>query len=174
MKMQPSATTPSGNPTTAVTRRPASRRLIVSGLAIVAALTSVGASGVADARSAEGSPAAERVAATPDRPTVEVLRLKCVRTPQNNAACRWSQPTEGARVLTLWRSVDGGTREQVVSFEHRFPTSYRDDVPAGASKVFYAVIATDGAGEIVARSRADGVRFPGPQRVQSSRQAVVD
>ena len=91
---------------------------------------------------------------------VEALRLDCSATGEVTARCRWTAPTSLARVLTLWRSVDGAARERVESFANPFPTSYGDVVPASTSRAVYAVIATDGAGEIVARSRAEGVTFP--------------
>lgn len=98
-------------------------------------------------------------------PSVEIepLRLEC-RTAASDAearariGCRWSLPTDpGARRVTLWRSVDGGARERVTSSRHPFASSYRDVVPAGTQRVVYAVIANDGAGDIVARSRAERV-----------------
>ncbi len=95
-----------------------------------------------------------------DTPAVEVLRLRCEATGTVTARCEWSLPDGPARVVTLWRSVDGAAREQVASFRVPFPTSYGDQVPSSSSRAVYAVIATDGAGEIVARSRADGVAFP--------------
>lgn len=98
--------------------------------------------------------------ALPEPTGVEVLRLQCASTGAVTVRCAWSAPATPARVLTLWRSVDGGPRERVASFTGSFPTSYGDQVPASSSRAVYAVIATDGAGEIVARSRADGVRFP--------------
>ena len=93
-------------------------------------------------------------------PTVDVLRLACEASGATTARCGWSLPDDRARVLTLWRSVDGGARERVASFSAPFPTSYGDQVPASSSSAIYAVIATDGAGEIVARSRPNGVVFP--------------
>ena len=108
---------------------------------------------------AASRPAVAGVAVAPD-PTVEVLRLDCTATGAETARCRWTAPASPARVLTLWRSVDGGVRERVASFANPFPTSYGDVVPTATSRAVYAVIATDGAGEIVARSRADGVAFP--------------
>lgn len=98
--------------------------------------------------------------ALPEPTGVEVLRLQCASTGAVTVRCAWSAPATPARVLTLWRSVDGGPRERVASFTGSFPTSYGDQVPASSSRAFYAVIATDGGGEIVARSRADGVTFP--------------
>lgn len=91
---------------------------------------------------------------------VEALRLNCNATAATAVRCHWTDPESPARVLTLWRSVDGAARERVASFENPFPTSYGDTVRPGTSRVAYAVIATDGAGEIVARSRAEGVRMP--------------
>lgn len=96
-------------------------------------------------------------------PSVEVepLRLKCRAAASEvdaraHIGCKWTLPTEpGARTLTLWRSVDDGPRERVTSSHLPFASSYRDVVPAGTGLVVYAVIATDGAGHVVARSRAD-------------------
>ncbi|MFK8023014.1 MAG: hypothetical protein AB8G26_03530 [Ilumatobacter sp.] len=98
---------------------------------------------------------------------VEPLRLECRTADEAPAAdatrvgvgCRWTTPTT-ARVLTLWRSVDGGARERVASFTHPFPSSYRDVVPATAQRVVYAVIGTASSGVIVARSRAEHVVIP--------------
>lgn len=95
-------------------------------------------------------------------PTVEPLRLDCAAgssgiAERNRVGCEWSLPTTPARALTLWRSVDDGARERVASFGSPFAASNRDVVPAGTTSVVYAVIATDGDGEIVARSRADRV-----------------
>lgn len=99
-----------------------------------------------------------------DEPSsVEALRLECAaeRSDTDERArvgCRWSLPTESTpRLLTLWRSVDGGARERVETFAAPFEASYRDVVPAGTTRVVYAVIGTDGAGGIVARSRAEHV-----------------
>lgn len=100
-------------------------------------------------------------------PTVEVLKLRCAvlnlsePDARHRVGCEWSVPhADGARVLTLWRSIDGAARERVVSFTHPFKTAYRDVVPAGAHRVSYAVIVTDSHGEIVARSRATTLRIP--------------
>lgn len=110
---------------------------------------------------AASRPAVAGVALAPE-PTIEVLRLECAATGEVSARCRWSTPGSAARVLTLWRSVDGGARERVASFGSPFPSSYGDTVPSSSSRAVYAVIATDGDGAIVARSRADGVAFPRP------------
>ena len=95
---------------------------------------------------------------------VEPLRLRCEAADgaadetRVHIGCRWTVPTEHrARSLTLWRSVDGGARERVVSFDQPFASSYRDVVTVGTSRVVYAVIATTGDGSIVARSRAEVV-----------------
>ncbi|NND75438.1 MAG: hypothetical protein HKN44_10580, partial [Ilumatobacter sp.] len=100
-------------------------------------------------------------------PDVEVLKIHCragaADSPSDriHVGCEWSVPQRpGARLLTLWRSVDGGAREQVASSPPPFRSSYRDVVPAGTRSVVYAVIATDGDGEIVARSRAARVTIP--------------
>ena len=105
--------------------------------------------------------AAVGVPPTPDvRPDIEALRLHCRPGDDFRVGCAWTAPTvNGARTLTLWRSVDGGARERVLSSHHPFPTAYRDTVPDGTSRVAYAVIATDSDGEIVARSRAAWVTF---------------
>ncbi len=108
-----------------------------------------------------------------EAPAVEGLRLECAAADtapgeRGRVACEWSLPADATpRVITLWRSVDGAERERVASFTTPFATSYRDGVPAGTSRVVYAVIGTDGDGEIVARSRAEAVTFrtgDGPQR----------
>ena len=91
---------------------------------------------------------------------VEVLRLECQATSATTVRCAGSVPTVSARILTLWRSVDGGEREVVESFAQPFPSSYGDVVPPGTARVRYAIIATDGDGEIVARSRAEVVGLP--------------
>lgn len=103
-------------------------------------------------------------------PQVEPLRLKCqiVDRPAVDLAaaatrvhigCAWSLPQHvRADTITLWRSVDGGARERVVSSHQPFPTSYRDVVPAGTERVVYAVIATRGD-TLVARSRTEVVRI---------------
>ncbi len=99
----------------------------------------------------------------PVEPSVEVLRLSCAPTSPARVACEWSAPTvDGVRRLTLWRSVDGDARERVVSFPAPVPTSYVDSVPADASRVVYAVIAENGDGRIVARSRPEGVTLGSP------------
>lgn len=138
---------------------PRRRHLVAMAAACASvALIAPGASTVAADREAAPSPVADRI---------EVLRLDCrVADGQPSPAatrvrvgCEWTTPTT-ARVLTLWRSVDGGPRERVASFAHRIPSSYRDVVPASTSRVVYAVIGTDGDGDIVARSRPDGVAIP--------------
>lgn len=111
---------------------------------------------------------------------VEVLRLTCEAADSTgetrvHIGCQWSTPEENrARTITLWRSVDGAARERVQSFAAPFATSYRDVVPAGTSRVVYAVIGTDGAGEIVARSRADGVAIPQPPATTLPRPIATD
>lgn len=95
-------------------------------------------------------------------PTVEVLGLDCSATGDVTVRCAWSTPTVSARTLTLWRSVDGAIRERVASFAQPFPTSYGDVVPGSTSQSVYAVIVTDGAGDIVARSRSQVVELAGP------------
>lgn len=93
---------------------------------------------------------------------IEPLRLDC-RAADGDAAdtrthigCRWTLPAGAhARTLTLWRSVDGGARERVASFDRPFESSYRDVVSSETTRVAYAVIATDRHGSIVARSRAE-------------------
>lgn len=96
----------------------------------------------------------------------EVLRIECaapaaVAGQRIRIGCRWTLPTDApVRQLTLWRSVDGAVRERVATFGWPFENSYRDVVPAGTSRVAYAVIGTDGSGDLVARSRADIVRLP--------------
>ncbi|MFK7919184.1 MAG: hypothetical protein AB8G14_14000 [Ilumatobacter sp.] len=107
---------------------------------------------------ATSRPAVAGVAPNPS-PDVEVLRLDCSATGEVAVRCRWTVPIEPARTLTLWRSVDGAAREVVESFAAPFPTSYGDLVPTSTTRAIYAVIATDSSGEIVARSRADGVAF---------------
>ncbi|MDJ0768788.1 MAG: hypothetical protein QNJ12_08340 [Ilumatobacter sp.] len=103
----------------------------------------------------------ERVRVTAD---VEVLRLRCRLGPAREAiGCEWSRPqSRDAFVVSLWRSVDGGPRELVERFRPSGPNAYRDPVPAGASKVTYAVIATTETDRIVARSRPETVRIPRP------------
>lgn len=102
-----------------------------------------------------------------DPPAIEVLGIHCAvgdidpPTDRVHIGCEWRLPQAGtARLLTLWRSVDGGERERVAGFTHPFQTSYRDVVPAGTHRVAYAVIATNSEGEIVARSRAAHVAIP--------------
>ena len=97
-------------------------------------------------------------------PAVEQMRLNCAQgelgsaTERVHVGCEWSLPQQGvARTVTLWRSVDGGGRQIVASFAHPFESAYRDVVPAGSRSVVYAVIATDGDGRIVARSRPETV-----------------
>jgi hypothetical protein len=103
---------------------------------------------------------------------IEALRLDCNATGSTVVRCRWTNPETADRTLTLWRSVDGTVRERVASFDHRFATSYGDTVLANTSSVVYAVIATDGSGEIVARSRADLVQMPSNE-VSASEQRPV-
>lgn len=91
---------------------------------------------------------------------VEALRLECEATSPTSVRCAGSVPSTPARTLTLWRSVDGGEREVAESFASPFPSSYGDVVREGTRQVRYAIIATDGDGEIVARSRAEAVRMP--------------
>lgn len=96
-----------------------------------------------------------------DRPTdVEVLRLGCRATSATAVACEWSAPAGRTRLLSLWRSVDGGRRERVASFGQPFPTSYGDHVPPGTARVVYTLVGTDGGDRITARSRATGVAVP--------------
>lgn len=93
---------------------------------------------------------------------VELLRLDCELGPQREAVgCEWSRPqTRDAYVVSLWRSVNGGERELVERFRPTGPNAYRDPVPAGATHITYAVIATSETDRIVARSRPDTVRIP--------------
>jgi hypothetical protein len=95
-------------------------------------------------------------------PTVEPLRLHCRAgfselAQRNRVGCEWTLPDSPARTLTLWRSVDHSVRERVALFSPPFAASYLDVVPAGSTIVEYTVLATDGQGEIVARSRAKQV-----------------
>lgn len=108
----------------------------------------------------------------PKAPDMEVLRLQCEVGPAGAAVgCEWSRPeTRDAAVVTLWRSIDGGEREIVERFRPSGPSAYRDRVPAAAQHIVYAVIATDRAGDVVARSRAEAVRIPG---IDSSRPIVT-
>ena len=103
-----------------------------------------------------------------DTPAVEALRLRCEATGTVTVRCGWSLPDHPARVVTLWRSVDGAARERVASFRAPFPNSNGDQVPSSSSRAVYAVIATDGAGEIVARSRATASPSPTPIRPLST------
>jgi hypothetical protein len=96
------------------------------------------------------------------QPDVGVLRLACALGPAQEAiGCEWSRPaSRDAWVVTLWRSIDGGGREAVERFRPSRPNTYRERVPAGASEVTYAVIATSERDRIVARSRPETVRIP--------------
>ena len=101
-----------------------------------------------------------------DQPTdIEQLRLECSATSSTSVRCVGGIPNAEARTLTLWRSVDGAAREAVASFNQPFPSSYGDLVREGATQVHYAIIATNGDGEIVARSRAELVVMPRPTDV---------
>jgi hypothetical protein len=112
----------------------------------------------------------------PKPPEVEVLRLACgLGSAHETIGCEWSRPTSSdVYVLTLWRSVDGGEREVVERFRPSGPNAYRDRVPVGASKVVYAVIATNEGDRIVARSRPATVRIPdvGPDVIDQVRPAA--
>ena len=93
---------------------------------------------------------------------IEVLRLGCVLGSSGaSIACEWTRPTGAdASVVSLWRAVDGGSRQLVARFRPSGPTAYRDLVPVGASEVTYAVVVTSGGDEIVAQSRPDVVHVP--------------
>ncbi len=95
----------------------------------------------------------------PSDSDVEVLRLRCALGPAGEAVgCEWSRPqSRDAYVVSLWRSVDGGARELVERFRPSGPTTYRDPVPADATRIIYAVIATSESGRIVGRSRPESV-----------------
>lgn len=97
---------------------------------------------------------------------VEALRLDCELGPEQEAVgCEWSRPqTRDAYVVSLWRSVNGGERELVERFRPAGPNAYRDRVPAGATHITYAVIATSESDRIVARSRLVTVRIPSDVR----------
>lgn len=102
---------------------------------------------------------AEWVRVPTDR-DVEVLRLHCALGDAGEAVgCEWSRPqSRDAYVVSLWRSVDGGPRELVERFRPSGPNAYRDPVPADATYITYAVIATSESDVIVARSRPETVR----------------
>lgn len=104
----------------------------------------------------------EWVAVPADEPGVEVLSLACAAGAGGAVGCEWRAPTGGtATTVTLWRSVDGDARTVVARFRPGGATAYRDEVPAGALQVTYAVVATDAADAVVARSRPEQVRLPG-------------
>ncbi len=92
---------------------------------------------------------------------IEVLRLECELGPEHEViVCEWRAPlSPAASVVTLWRSVDGRAREIVEQFRPTGPTTYRDPVPADATEVTYAVVATSTSGRLVAQSRPDTVRL---------------
>lgn len=111
-------------------------------------------------------PVTVAVPAAEDPAGIEPLRLNCAQggsdaaTDRIHIACGWSLPgAETARTLTLFRSVDGAAREAIASSHRPFQSVYRDTLPAGTSTVVYAVVATDGAGEIVAQSRPSLVQI---------------
>jgi hypothetical protein len=106
--------------------------------------------------------------------TAELVRLECEQVTAERVSCSWSDPVVDGRALTLWRSVDGGARSVVASFGDPFPTAYGDGVSSGATSVAYAVIVTDGGGEIVARSRAETVRLHAGPTVPTTSVAPVD
>lgn len=95
----------------------------------------------------------------PSDSDVEVLRLRCASGPAGEAVgCEWGRPqSRDAYVVSLWRSVDGGQRELVERFRPSGPTTYRDPVPADATRITYAMIATSESGRIVGRSRPETV-----------------
>jgi hypothetical protein len=104
----------------------------------------------------------EVVRIPPARPGLEAIELGCALADEGaHAHCRWSAPTaDSAETVALWRSVDGQGRELVASFPADGQTAYRDPVPAGASRLVYAVIVTDVDGRIVGRSRPETVAIP--------------
>ncbi|MFN3255176.1 MAG: hypothetical protein ACE37B_05740 [Ilumatobacter sp.] len=106
--------------------------------------------------------------------TAELVRLECEQVTAERVSCSWSDPVVEGRTLTLWRSVDGGARSVVASFGDPFPTAYGDGVSSGATSVAYAVIVTDGGGEIVARSRAETVRLHAGPTVPTTSVVPVD
>ena len=95
------------------------------------------------------------------RPEIEALSLGCQarRDADGNlgAACRWST-TDTARGYQLWRLVDRGHRELVGTYDAETNVA-RDDVPNDARLARYTVLALDGDGDIIGRSRFVGVRF---------------
>jgi hypothetical protein len=115
-----------------------------------------------------------RIPAQP--PGVEVIELECeLATGGAHVHCRWSAPTAaGAEKVALWRSVDGQGRELVASFRPNGQTAYRDPVPAGASRLVYAVIVTNEDGRIVGRSRPEKVVVPPDRPTTDTRPADTE
>ncbi len=71
-------------------------------------------------------PVVAGVSAHDEGAAIEALRLQCTASGVVTVRCEWTAPDAPARVITLWRSVDGGARERVASFRAPFPTSYGD------------------------------------------------
>lgn len=97
----------------------------------------------------------------PDRPHIMAISLGCAArsddTGNLGAACRWSA-IDSARGYQLWRIVDRGHRELVGTYDSETNVA-RDDVPDDARLVRYVVLALDGDGDIIGRSRVARVRF---------------
>ena len=86
----------------------------------------------------------------------EIVDLDCNGTESDPVAvsCSWVQPSSEAAVsVQLWRLLPGKTRE-LVTTQAPDDTTAQDELPAGVTRARYAVIARDGDGVVVARSRA--------------------
>ena len=99
------------------------------------------------------------------RPGLEAIELGCELADDERARALSlvGADRRPAATVALWRSVDGRGRELVASFPADGQTAYRDPVPAGASRLVYAVVVSDVNGRIVGRSRPETVAIP-PER----------
>ena len=83
-----------------------------------------------------------------------------VDAPAHTVLCQWRPAqSESAVEYQLWRRVRGHHRELVATVGLD-TLSARDEVPADAGKVVYAVLAVDADGDVVGRSGLSRVRIP--------------
>lgn len=100
-------------------------------------------------------------------PGVEILKISCKGAVDDGgdktAGCEWSA-SEDARGYQLWRIVNRNHRDLVGTYGADVQSVRDIDVPDDTKVVRYAVLALDGDGEIIGRSRVAKVRFPKTDR----------
>ena len=87
------------------------------------------------------------------RPEILPLTCSAAATEPVAVSCAWDAPTgDDATSVQLWRVVPGSPRALITTVDPDVTTA-ADELPAGVTRARYAVIARDGDGVIVARSR---------------------